>query len=347
MRFLLNPSTDPYYNMAFDQAVLECGPDELVFYLWRNSPAVIIGRNQNPYAEVNLPYLEKNGIALVRRITGGGAVYHDLGNLNYSIVGPTRFFADERPGVIAEALRTMGVPAELGGRNDIYVDGRKCSGYARRLWKDRTMIHGTLMFDVDLEALVSALAAPGSKVSAAGIASVRSRVANLREYLPGLTMDQFTSALQELLAAGDGPFEEISPRGLTGLGRDDKKGGPSAPFCHTEPSTPFCHTEPSERASVSHIDTSKFRSWEWNYGKSPEAAFCKTKRFPCGTVTASYSIVHGLLHEVRFTGDFIGNADVSALEQRLEGRHISIELFTDVQDYFDGLSPIDLYNFLI
>lgn len=312
MKYLLNTSTDPYYNMAFDQAVLEHGPDELVFYLWRNSPAVIIGRNQNAYAEVNLPFLEANGIALVRRITGGGAVYHDLGNLNYSIVGPTRCFADERPGVIADALRSMGVPAELGGRNDIFVDGRKCSGYARRLWKDRTMIHGTLMFNVDLEQLVQALSVPGGKMSAAGVESVRSRVANLQDYLD-MPMEQFTATLHELLAAGDGP----------------------------------CHSDQAKRAEESPIDDSRFRSWEWNYGKSPEAAFCKTKRFPCGTITASYSLLHGRLHNVRFTGDFIGSADVSTLEQRLENQPVSIDLFQDVQDYFDGLSPIDLYNFLI
>lgn len=312
MKYLINTSTDPYYNMAFDQAVLEHGPDELVFYLWRNSPAVIIGRNQNAYAEVNLPFLEANGIALVRRITGGGAVYHDLGNLNYSIVGPTKCFADERPGIIADALKAMGVPAELGGRNDIFVDGRKCSGYARRLWKDRTMIHGTLMFNVDLEQLVQALSVPGGKMSAAGVESVRSRVANLQDYLD-MPMEQFTATLHELLAAGDGP----------------------------------CHSDQAKHAEESPIDDSRFRSWEWNYGKSPEATFSKTHRFPCGTITASYSLLHGRLHNVRFTGDFIGSADVSTLEQRLENQPITIDLFMDVQDYFDGLSPIDLYSFLI
>ncbi len=309
--------------MGFDEYVLEHGPSEPVFYLWRNSPAVIIGRNQNPYAEVNLAYLEKEGIALVRRITGGGAVYHDLGNLNYSIVGPTKCFADERPGVIAKALKEMGVPAELGGRNDIFVDGRKCSGYARRLWKGRTMIHGTLMFSVDLERLVQALSVPGSKMESKAVESVRSRVANLQDYLD-MPMDQFTAAIHEHLSAGDGPcsFDQVAP----------------------------CHFDQAKRAEKSHplpVDDSRFRSWEWNYGKSPEAAFTKTHRFPCGTITASYSLIHGRMHNVRFTGDFIGPADVSALERRLENQAISSDLFLDVQDFFDGLSPVDLYNFLV
>ena len=348
MKFLINSSTDPYYNMAFDQAVLEHGPEELVFYLWRNSPAVIIGRNQNAYAEVNLPYLEANGIALVRRITGGGAVYHDLGNLNYSIVGPTKCFADERPGVIAEALKAMGIPAELGGRNDIFVNGRKCSGYARRLWKDRTMIHGTLMFNVDLQCLVQALSVPGSKVSASGVASVHSKVANLCEYFNG-TMEQFTSRLHDYLRSLD-------------YARDDNNRHTEALaiFCHTEAPAVFCHTEAPEGPSVSHIpvDDSRFRSWDWNYGKSPEAAFSKTHRFPCGTVTAAYSLQHGRLHNVRFTGDFIGSADVSALEKGLEGAPLChfdqakraekslLDLLADAPSFFDGLSPIDLYNFL-
>ena len=307
MKYLLNKSTDPYFNMAFDQAVLEHGPQEQVFYLWRNSPAVIIGRNQNAYAEVNLPFLESSGIALVRRITGGGAVYHDLGNLNYSIVGPTRFFESERPALIAEALRSMGIPAELGGRNDIFVDGRKCSGYARRLWKDRTMIHGTLMFDVDLEQLVQALSAPGGKMSASGVASVRSRVANLCDYAD-MSMEQFTQELQHCLAGNDG----------------------AAVF-------------------AGEVNDSRFRSWDWNYGKSPEAAFSRTRRFPCGTVTLSYSLVHGRLHDVRFTGDFIGSADVIDLEQRLEGIPCTDRLRSLLHDtpvFFDGVSPDDLTSFL-
>lgn len=312
MKYLINTSTDPYFNMAFDQAVLEQGPAELVFYLWRNEPAVIIGRNQNAYAEVNLPFLEANGIALVRRITGGGAVYHDLGNLNYSIVGPTRCFESERPAVIAEALRSMGIPAELGGRNDIFVDGRKCSGYARRLWKDRTMIHGTLMFSVDLEQLVQALAVPGSKVSAAGVESVRSRVANLRDYVD-MSMEQFTQKLHTLLSNGD-------------------------TLCH------FGRAQQAEKSPL--IDDTRFRSWEWNYGKSPEASFSKTRKFPCGTVTVSYSIVHGCLHNVRFSGDFIGSADVSVLEKRLEGVPPSPDLLQDTQTFFDGVSPDDLTAFL-
>ena len=181
MRFLNNPSTDPWYNLSFDEYCLEQYPsDDRFFYLWRNRPSVIVGLNQNVYAEVNLDYLDAQGICLVRRSTGGGAVYHDLQNLNYTLVG-----RGVSPEPVVEALRRLGVPAELSGRNDIFVEGRKVSGYARRVWRDRELIHGTLMYDVDLDTLARALDVPGSKLAVKGVASVRSRVANLKEYLPG------------------------------------------------------------------------------------------------------------------------------------------------------------------
>ena len=334
MKYLINTSTDPYYNMAFDEYVLEHGPSEPVFYLWRNSPAVIIGLNQNPYAEVNLPYLQEHGIALVRRITGGGAVYHDLGNLNYSIVGPSKCFETDKPVQIVEALKAMGVPAELSGRNDIFVDGRKCSGYAKRLSRDRMMIHGTLMFDVDLEALVSALATPGSKVSAAGIASVRSRVANLRDYLPGFTMEQFTAALQKYLAGGDGTFEEISPR--SSLGRDDI-------VISSEVETRACERWPQPKSLV---DDSRFRSWEWIYGRSPQAEFSRSVKLGCGTLQLGWSLRHGCLSGVYFGGDFIGLQDPTTLATRLEGVPFTREALTpllhDAPSFFDSTSHDDL-----
>ena len=154
MKYLTNTSTDPHFNMAFDEYCLEqLQTDEPVFYLWQNRPSVIIGLNQSAYAEVNLPYLEDKGIVLARRVTGGGAVYHDLQNLNYTITGRIRDLERDYPAYLEtmlRALQALGVPATLSGRNDILVDGRKCSGYAKRVSRDRLMIHGTLMYDVDM-----------------------------------------------------------------------------------------------------------------------------------------------------------------------------------------------------
>ncbi|MBR4788499.1 MAG: lipoate--protein ligase family protein [Bacteroidales bacterium] len=197
MKYFINPCTDPYRNMAFDEWCLEHGPEEPVFYLWRNRPSVIVGFNQVAGNEVNLDYLREHGILLVRRVTGGGAVYHDLQNLNYSFVGPLHTIDT---GLITDALTAMGLNVERTGRNDIFLDGRKISGYARRVWKNRELIHGTLMYDVDIETLTAALNVEGSKLNRKGVASVRSRVTNIKDYLPGIqSIDEFQQALQKIL----------------------------------------------------------------------------------------------------------------------------------------------------
>ena len=191
MRYLKNTHIDPYFNMAFDEYCLErLAIDEPVFFLWQNRPSVIIGANQEVHTEVNLDYLKENDIYLVRRVTGGGAVYHDFGNLNYTIVGSSDDLEHDYPEYtqyMVQALQKLGIPATMSGRNDILVEGRKVSGFAKRVCKNRLMIHGTLMFDVNLEQLTQALCPPESKLQSKGIASVRSRVANLCEYLPEIT----------------------------------------------------------------------------------------------------------------------------------------------------------------
>ena len=282
MRFLVNPSTDPYFNMAFDEYCLTQyslpGP---VFYLWRNRPSVIIGLNQNAFSEVNLEYLENNGILLARRVTGGGAVYHDLQNLNYSIIGRS-----VSPQPIADALRMMGVAAELTGRNDIFVDGRKVSGYARRIWQDRELVHGTLMFDVDIHTLTEALNVSGSKLEAKGIASVRSRVANLKDRLPQFqSVTEFARRLHGILARSDG---EIF----------------------------LC---PEELENIRRLAAEKFATWDWIYGHSKEATLTRKAKLPCGTVEAEIILEKGYIRGLRFSGDFIGDLPADGITPLLEG----------------------------
>ena len=321
MKYLTNLSSDPHWNMAFDEFILEQFPlVEPVFYLWQNRPSVIIGFNQNAYAEVNLDYLAKKDIVLARRVTGGGAVYHDLNNLNYTIVGRSRDLDRDYPEYlhfVINALRQLGVAAEQSGRNDILVDGRKCSGYAKRVWKNRLMVHGTLMFDVDLAELTAALAVPGSKLSAAGVASVRSRVANLKDYLPQFaTIQAFQSALQQMLSAGDGPLP-LTQEQLEAISREAE---------------------------------TKFRTWEWNYGRSPRADFSASRKFSCGTVQATWSIDNGCIHGLQFGGDFLGNLPAEALAVDLEGcrfdRSDLLERLAIARPalYFDGLSPEELLS---
>ena len=316
MRFLTNPSTDPWYNMSFDEYCLEQYPsDDSFFYLWRNRPSVIIGLNQNAYSEVNLGYLQAHDIRLARRVTGGGAVYHDLQNLNYTIIG-----RDVSPQPVVDALRSLGVPAELTGRNDIFVEGRKVSGYARRLWRDRQIIHGTLMYDVDLDTLGRALDVPGSKLAAKGIASVRSRVANLKDYLPQFaSLDAFQAALQEMLAAGDAelPFGD------------------------------------ERRAAVQRLSDAKFSTWDWIYGQSRAAQIVRSGHLACGSVEVQLSLDGGVIREAAFRGDFLGALPAQELADRLVGLRFERSALQQkldaagVNNYFDGVSSEVLLDLIL
>lgn len=342
MRYLLNNSTDPYFNMALDEFCLEnIVLDEPYFYLWRNRPSVIIGLNQNAYSEVNLKYLEENGINLVRRVTGGGAVYHDLQNLNYTIVGwpaanntaapcashPIRANgrgsvlppAATGPAVIVNALRELGVPAELTGRNDIFVEGRKVSGYARRVSKQQEIIHGTLMYDVDIDTLTHVLDTPGSKLNAKGIGSVKSRVANLKDYLPGFkSLDEVQAALQDILANGDHQMELTE----------------------------------SQLNEVRIMAETKFSTWDFIYGRSRQADLVRKAKLPCGTVEAAISLDRGLITRISFSGDFMFDEPATELESELTGcrfeRAAIVELSSSlsIPKHFKGATINDFLGLL-
>ena len=308
MKYLVNTCTDPQWNMALDQYMLEQGPwDEPVFWLWQNAPAVIIGRNQSARAEVNLPFLAANGIVLARRVTGGGAVYHDHGNLNYSIAGPTETLPDAAE-LMAQTLRRLGVPALKSGRNDILVDGRKCSGYARSIAGGRTLLHGTLMWDVDLAKLTEALRLPGSKLEAKGVESVRSRVVNLKPYLPYKTIEEFHDAVGKILAGQDGEIKLTE----------------------------------AQLQAVDHLADDRFRRHGWTLGKDPATRFKSSLKLPCGTVEAYFSIKGGVFTELAFSGDFIGEKPAGELAEKLIGHTPDSVLGEPVPDYFENTTPARL-----
>ncbi len=324
MRYLLNNSTDPYFNMALDEFCLEnIVLDEPYFYLWRNRPSVIIGLNQNAYSEVNLKYLEENGINLVRRVTGGGAVYHDLQNLNYTIVSPIchpERSEGSTPAPIVAALRQLGVPAELTGRNDIFVEGRKVSGYARRVSKRQEIIHGTLMYDVDIDTLTHVLDTPGSKLNAKGIGSVKSRVANLKDYLPGFkSLDEVQAALQDILASGDHQMELTE----------------------------------SQLSEVKIMAETKFSTWDFIYGRSRETGISRTAALPCGTVSVEVCLDHGHITSISFYGDFLFGEPVQELSSILTGlRYDRPSIYeslmqADVSRFFPGSSVDEVLNLIV
>lgn len=316
MNWLVNSSTDAWFNMAFDEYCLDSYPsDEPFFYLWRNSPSVIIGFNQNAYTEVNLPYLESRDIRLARRVTGGGAVYHDLQNLNYSIIG-----RDVSPEPVVDALRKLGAEASLTGRNDIFVHGRKVSGYARRLGSKREIIHGTLMYDVDIDTLTMALDTPCSKLHSKGVSSVRSRVANLRDELPGISsLDALQHSLLDILGRGGSEL----------------------------------HIDGSGLRQVQELCESKFSTWEWIYGRSGDAAFCRKSHFAFGTLELGLDIDCGHIARISFNGDFIGKLPSETVSARLRGvRYDEASILSaldglDLSSVFCGITAQELSDFIL
>ena len=325
MRYLKNPSTNPYYNMAFDEYCLESLPiDEPVFFLWQNRPAVIVGFNQEVNTEVNLDYLKENGIDLVRRVTGGGAVYHDLENLNYTIVGRSEDLERDYPeyaSLLAKALQTLGVPATLSGRNDILVEGRKVSGFAKRVCKNRLMVHGTLMYNVDVDVLTHVLNPSTTKLQSKGIASVRSRVANLRDYLPEIPdIQTFSQRLEEILSNN---------------------------YTDTE----YQLTE-TDLANIQRLTDKKFATWEWNYGRSPKATLVHSARLACGTVEIHLTLAENRIASCRFGGDFLGNLPASDVEKALTGIPYEINEIRkclskiEINRYFDRVLVDDLLEMM-
>ena len=325
MRYLRNPHTNPYYNMAFDEFCLESLPiDEPVFYLWQNRPAVIVGYNQEVNTEVNLEYLKANDIALVRRVTGGGAVYHDLGNLNYTIVGRSEDLERDYPeyaSLMMKALQTLGIPATLSGRNDILVKGKKISGFAKRVSRNRLMVHGTLMYDVDLDKLTQVLNPSATKLQSKGIASVRSRVANLREYLPETAdIQAFSQRLEEILSCN---YKDAEYK----LSEDDL-------------------------AHIQKLTDEKFATWEWNYGHSPKATLIHSARLTCGTVEVHLTLKENRIASCRFGGDFLGNLPASEVEKALQGVVYEADAIREclskmpIEQYFDGIVTDELIELM-
>ena len=293
MDYYWNGRTDPAYNLALEE-VMTAQADAPFAMLWRNRPAVIIGRNQNACREFDAAYARENGISVVRRMTGGGAVYHDLGNLNYSIFSfetdASRRYVDFAPFAepVLRALHSLGVEAEFSGRNDILVGGRKVSGSAKCVHNGRILFHGTLLFDVDFEAMAAVLTPPQAKIEAKGVASVRARVANLNEFLPGMDREAFRQALERDLLR---QFERKEPLPI-----------------------PDNWVREAER-----IADERYRSWEWTFGESPDFTFERTRRFPCGTVTVHLDIHSGVIRRAAFRGDFFGSAPVDELAALLSG----------------------------
>ncbi len=294
MRYILNTATDPYFNLAAEEWLLR-NTDSDVFMLWRNAPAVIVGKNQNTAAEIDREFVEQRGVAVVRRLTGGGAVFHDLGNVNFTFLSLgvrdlaidfARFTAP-----IVAALNAMGVPCAFDGRNDLVIDGLKFSGNAQHVEKDRVLHHGTLLFSAHMADLAAALKVNPEKYRDKAVKSVAKRVTNISAHLPGpMAVETFVTRLMDEVSGG------LAGAAL-GLGE-------------------------AERAGIGELKTAKYATWDWNWGHSPDYGFCRATRTPGGLVEVRLDVSDGVIRDARIYGDFFGVSDVSTLARRLVGcRH--------------------------
>ena len=309
MRYLINKSTNPYFNLALDEyAMKHINLDEDFFFLWRNDPAVIIGKNQNTAEEINQKYIDEHGVKVARRVSGGGAVYHDLGNLNFTFIinvddpGKVNYKKYVQP--IIDALKEMGIEAEASGRNDILVDGLKISGNAQRMANGKLMHHGTLLYDVNIENMVQALNVDADKITSKGVKSVRSRVTNIKEHLENSSdIFDFWDALQYYLS-NKGQDKEII-------------------------------LSEEEIAKIEFEAMNRFGTWDWIYGASPEFNLKNSKRFPGGKVEVMMDVDNGHIKTIRFIGDYLGLQDVSDIEKRLENVRFNRSDIEAVLNSFD------------
>ncbi len=341
MKLYINNSTDPFFNLAAEEYLITHAEDDVAM-LWRNQPAVIIGKNQNAFAEINFDFVNEHNIKVVRRMTGGGAVFHDLGNVNYTFIsvpggrlgegirkGGLDFAYFTKP--IIDALSELSLDASLSGRNDIVintVDGeRKVSGNAQCVINGATLHHGTLLFSAQMEKLLGALNVDSAKLKSKGVASVRSRVANMRDLMSEDarkkvdSVTDFMGFLSKKLLASFGIAEESLP----------------ADVCD----------------GIQALAAEKYSTDGWNLRRFGNFSTVFKARFPYGTVEARFSVAEGRIAKIEFGGDFFGELDVSELEKKMLGTEYARQALTeslstlDVGRYILGAKPSEIANLLL
>ncbi|HGD5526545.1 TPA: lipoate--protein ligase [Streptococcus agalactiae] len=323
MKYIVNTSNDPAYNVALEAYAFQKLTDiDEIFILWINEPAIIIGRHQNTIQEINKEFIDKNGIHVVRRLSGGGAVYHDLNNLNYTIIsnntqeGAFDFQTFSKP--VIDTLAKLGVKAEFTGRNDLEINGQKFAGNAQAYYKGRMMHHGCLLFDVDMSVLGQALKVSKDKIESKGIKSVRARVTNIVDHLSDkITVQEFSDAI---LAQMKEEYPEMDEYVLSD----------------------------AELSEIQAMRDNQFATWDWTYGKAPEYTIERGVRYPAGKITTYANVENSTIKSVKIFGDFFGVKPVDDIEKMLEGvrydyKDVLAALKTvDTSQYFSRMTPEEI-----
>ncbi|MDD5182752.1 MAG: lipoate--protein ligase [Bacilli bacterium] len=327
MKTIINNSLNPYYNLALEEYVMKnVDIDEDIIILWQNSPTIVVGRNQNTIGEINNEYIKNKNINIVRRTSGGGAVYHDLGNLNYTFV--TKNISENlnnyekltKP--IIDAINSFGVDAYFFGRNDILLDNMKISGNAQSFYQNKMFQHGTILFNSDLNE-IKKLLIPKNKVNDSSIKSNRSAITNIYPYLPDkISIDEFKDRLLKFILKSN----DIS-KFIIELNDEDYY-------------------------LINKLKKEKYESWEWNFGKNPKYSFSKEKRFIGGNIIFNMEIKNEIIKQIEIFGDFLGKKNASDLEKVLRGKKfIRDEIYNllkkeDVDGYFYNITVENIIDCL-
>jgi lipoate-protein ligase A len=286
MYLLSRNHTDPYFNIAAEEYLLKNGPGDL-FMLWRNEPCVIIGKHQNPYAETNFRFISETGIPVIRRISGGGAVYHDQGNINFSFVqkvgtvNPVRFSRFTVP--ILELINDFALNVTCGQRNDLLINGFKFSGNAEHVFREKVLHHGTLLFNTNLDVLNQCLQNSVSRFTGKSVLSVRSNVANLSEYLKtSISTDEFMNLL----------FENVKKK----LQVEDVYSLTDNDICE-----------------INKLVEEKYKTWEWNFGYTPDYSFDTSWTTPRGLLRLSIKVERGCITGIEANPEFKKSPEVEEI----------------------------------
>lgn len=290
IRYIITDETNPYKNLALEEYLFhKVGPSELILFLWQNERTIVIGRNQNPWKECKLQELEADGGKLVRRLSGGGAVFHDLGNLNFTfLVSKENYDLERQLEVILQAVNKLGIPAMKSGRNDITVEGRKFSGNAFYSDGIQSYHHGTILVQVDMSRLSHYLQVSREKLVSKGVDSVRSRVTNLTEYLPNLTINRMKEELINAL----GEVYGLTPEPL--------------------------QQEGLELQNLKMLEA-KFSSWEWNFGKKLNFSDSFGRRFTWGDIELQLIVDSGMIKECAVYSDSLETGLFEIIAGKLSG----------------------------
>ena len=313
MLLINNTNTNAYFNLAMEEYFLK-NTNEDIFLLWQNENSIIVGKNQNTLSEINYDYVKENNIKVVRRLSGGGAVFHDLGNINFTFISCNdNSFSDFKKFTmpIVDALKELNVNAEFSGRNDLLIDGQKFSGNAQYNYKNKVMHHGTLLFSSEINDLSNALKVKPSKFQGKSVKSVKSRVTNISSHLDKkMTVLEFKDYLMDFINKRDenSHFYELNDKDIE---------------------------------SINKLVEEKYSTWEWNFGYSPKYSLYNELKYPGGNVEFSLDVHDGLIKDIKFFGDFFGKEDISFIENKLRNvKHNEYSIKSALED-------VDINNYFL